>query len=128
MKLHCVSVVQTPHHLDLFDEALFSVLFVISILFRKSFHCIMHIIFMFQSQIHSCEISFAYLFDWLELLMEAALVEFVFENLPPLLEVRVSIQTVNTELLSSFEFYLTRAFGEPEFEVQLKFYSVADGV
>lgn len=96
-------MVKTSHDLYLLDEALFSLIFTVRCLLRKSLDCIALSIFYLLSKIDRCKVPFADLLLGLELLMEPSLVELGPQNLPPALEFFLRVQVIDNLFLYFFE-------------------------
>jgi hypothetical protein len=77
-------VIELPHNFDFFDKTLLSIFFTVGGLFGESFNCEMLMIIEFFYQVDRGEISLSNFFDGFELLMEAFLVEVIFEKFFPL--------------------------------------------
>ena len=86
MEAHAVSVIENSHDFYLFDQTFFSFIFAICCLFWESFDGIVSSIFNFLSQIYWSKVSFTNFLLWYELFMETSLVELLFKNLSPELQ------------------------------------------
>ena len=102
-ELHAVFVAEAPHDLNLLDEALFSLVFTVGCLLRKSLDCIAPSVFYLLSEIDRCKVSFADLLLGFELLMKASLVELGSQNLPPALELFLRVEVKHYPFLYFFE-------------------------
>ena len=74
-------MVKAPHDLNLLDDALFALVLRVGRLFGESLYCEVFARFDFFSQVNRCEVALADLLFGLELLMEAALVKSILENI-----------------------------------------------
>lgn len=68
-------MVEFPHDFYLVDEGLFSLFFTIGALLGEGFHCLLAAILMLNHKVNSSKVSLTDLLNWLEKLMEAALVQ-----------------------------------------------------
>lgn len=86
-EFHVAVAVEVPDDFDLFDQALFSILLTISSLFGKGLHRVFLLVLEPLDHIDGREVAPSDLFYWLELLMEAHLVEVFLEDVSPLVRV-----------------------------------------
>ncbi len=120
VEFHSAFVIKTSHDLDLFYQALFSILFAIGSLFRKCLNSIVCIIFQFLSQINRSKITLTNLLDRFELLMKSSLINFSFKYFSPVLQINLRQQIISTGLLATLEFDLQWFLRECKLQIEIK--------
>lgn len=80
-------MVEGPHDLDLLDETLLPLVFTVGCLLGKGLHRIVFVVLDLLSQVDRREVAFPDFLLGFVLLMEASLVDPVFEDFPPLSQV-----------------------------------------
>ena len=92
MKSHAISVVESTHDLYLLDQALLPLVLTISSFLGKCLDCKVTAAFYLGGQVDRSKVALADFLQRLELLMEAPLVELVFEHFPPLQEIASGLE------------------------------------
>ena len=73
-QFHEILVMELPHHLNFFYQALLSVLLTVGDFFWERLHCVLLLILFFPHKVNSGEVPLSDFANRLELLMEAPLI------------------------------------------------------
>ena len=78
MEFHAAPMIQSSHDFYFFNQALFAFIFTVSCFLWKSFDGQTPANLQLLSEINRCKVTLSDFLLWLELFMEASLVEFSF--------------------------------------------------